>query len=107
MNFIAPSNIPSAMNMEDVKLATETDDMMQTIITLCRNGRWFEICKSDDPMMRELYKVREELIVTDDNIQLRGTNVVIPESTREQAAALVHEGHQEIVKTKELMRSKV
>ena len=89
------------MNIEDVKLVIETDDMMQMTITLCRNGRWFEICKSDDPMMREFYRVREELTVTDDNILPRGTNVVIPESLRDQSVALAHEGHQGIVKAKE------
>ena len=58
-------------------------------------------------MKREFYKVREELIVTDDNILLRRTNVVIPQSLRDQTVTLSHEGHHGIVKTKELIRSKV
>ena len=58
-------------------------------------------------MMREFYKVREELTVTDNNILLWGMNVVIPESLRDQAVLLVHEDHQRIVKTKEFIRSKV
>ena len=33
--------------------------------------------------------------------------MVIPESLRNQAAALAHEGHRGIVKTKELVRSKI
>ena len=67
---------------------------MQTIINLCRNGRPFQICKLDDPVMREFYKVREEWIITDDNILSQGTNVVIPESLRDETVALEHEGHQ-------------
>ena len=66
------------MNIDDVKPATEKEHMMQTIINICKNRRRFQICKSDDPMMREFYKVREELIVTDDSIILRGTTEVIP-----------------------------
>ena len=73
VNFIEPSNIPRAMKMEDVKRATYADDMMQSIITLCKNGRWLEIRKSGDPMMREFYNVRKQLTVTNDNILLRGT----------------------------------
>ena len=34
VNFIAPSSIPRAMKIEDVKQATEDDDMMQRVITL-------------------------------------------------------------------------
>ena len=107
VNFIAPSSIPRAMKIEDVKQATEDDDMMQRVITLCRNGRWFQIQKTDVAMLREYYNVRDELTVTDDNILLRGKNVVIPASLINQVVALAHEGHQGIVKTKELLRSKV
>ena len=107
VNFIAPSSIPRAMKIEDVKQATEDDDMMQRVITLCRNGRWFQIQKTDVAMLREYYNVRDELTVTDDNIILRGKNVVIPASLINQVVALAHEGHQGIVKSKELLRSKV
>ena len=106
-NFIAPSSIPRAMKIQDVKQATEDDDMMQRVITLCRNGRWFQIQKTDIAMLREYYNVRDELTVTNDNILLRGKNVVIPTSLINQVVALAHEGHQGIVKTKELLRSKV
>ena len=58
-------------------------------------------------MLREYYSVRDELTVTDDNILLHGKNVVIPASLINQVVALAHEGYQGIVKTKELLRSKV
>ena len=80
---------------------------MQSIIALCRNGRWLEIRKSGDPMMREFCNVRKELTVTNDNILLRETNVVIPAYLRNQVVALPHEGHQGIVNTKGLLRSKM
>ena len=93
VNFIAPSSIPRAMKIEDVKQATEDNDMMQGVITLCRNGRWFQIQKTDVVILREYYNVRDELTVTDDNILLRGKNVVIPASLINQVVALAHEGH--------------
>ena len=64
VNFIAPSSIPRAMKIEDVKQATEDDDMMQRVITRCRNGRWFQIQKTDVATLREYYNVRDELTVT-------------------------------------------
>ena len=51
VNFIAPSSIPRAMKIEDVKQATEDDDMMQRVIKLCRNGRWFLQIKKTDVAM--------------------------------------------------------
>ena len=63
VNFIAPSIIPRAMKIEDVKQVTEHDDMMQRVIALCRNGRWFHIQKTDVAMMREYYNVRDELLL--------------------------------------------
>ena len=61
----------------------------------------------DVARLREYYNVRDELSVADDNILLRGKNVVILASLIDQVVALAHEGHQGIFKTKELLRSKV
>ena len=88
------------MKIEDVKQATENDDMMQRVIALCRNGRWFQIHKTEVAMMREYYNVWDDLTVTDDNILLGGKNVVIPASLINRVVALAHEGHQGIVKKK-------
>ena len=45
--------------------------------------------------------------MTDDNILLHGTNVVMPELIRGLTEALAHEGHQGTVKRKELLRPKL
>ena len=77
---------------------------LQMATRMGRNGCWFQIQKTDVAMLMEYYNVRDELTVTDDNILLRGKNVVIPVSLINQVVALAHEGHQRIVKTKELLR---
>ena len=105
-NFIAASSIPRAMKIEYVNQATEYEDVMQRVITLCRNGRWFQIQQTDVAIMREYYNIRDELTITDDNTLLRGKNVVIPASLINQVVELA-QGHQGIVKTKELLTSKV
>ena len=58
-------------------------------------------------------KLKEELaIVKDENngerkILLRGTRLIIPKSLQAQIIALAHEGHQGVIKTKQLVREKV
>ena len=53
-------------------------------------------------------KVRVELTVNDEaSIILRGNRIVIPVTLRQQAMAIAHEGHQGIVKTKQLLREKI
>ena len=41
------------------------------------------------------------------NIILRGTRIVIPSGLRKRAMELAHEGHQGLVKTKQLIRETV
>ena len=43
----------------------------------------------------------------DANVILKGTRIVMPMKLRKQAIAIVHEGHQGIVKSKQLLREKI
>ena len=48
-----------------------------------------------------------ELSVTENGIMLREHRIVIPVTMRRKVVQIVHEGHQGLVKTKSLLRSKV
>ena len=96
--FIALSSIPRAI--EDVNQITDDGDRMVRVLALWRIASWFQIQKTDDAMAREYYNVRDEITITDDNILLRGKNVVIHSSLINQVVALAHEGRQSIFKTK-------
>ena len=51
---------------------------------------------------------KEELTVTtQENIILRGSHIIIPTALQERAVAIAHEGHQGLVKTKQLLCEKV
>ena len=53
-------------------------------------------------------KVAEELTVNDETtIVLKGSRIVVQEKLCEQAVSIAHEGHQWLVKTKQLLREKV
>ena len=51
--------------------------------------------------------VRNELSSVDGNIVLRGNQIVIPDALQKRVIELPHEGHQGLVKTRSLLRSKV
>lgn len=53
-------------------------------------------------------KVADELTVNDEStIVLKGSQIVVPEKLREKAVSIAHEGHQGLVKTKQLLRDVV
>ena len=58
--------------------------------------------------LRQFYKVRHDLTVNNEaNVILKGTRIVMPVKLRKRAIAIAHEGHQGIVKTKQLLREKI
>ena len=78
------------------------------MIQSVRSGKWDF---SGDVNVKELelfHKVRDEMTInSDSNIILRGTQIVIQSAVRKRAMELAHEGHQGLVKTKQLIREKV
>ena len=58
--------------------------------------------------LRLFSRVQEELTVNEaDDLILRGTHIVIPSALHQRTLALAYEGHQGIVKTKQLLREKI
>ena len=56
----------------------------------------------------KIFNVRHELSVAQDYyVLLRGCRIIIPYVLRHKAIQLVHEGHQGVVKTRSLVRSKI
>ena len=112
VNFLAIHATLKAMSLDDIKQATENDPILQKLVELIGNGDWTSFKKDDkfsDAERNELAlfsKIRDELTVTD-NLVLRGPRIVVPNSLRYQTIALAHQGHQGIVKTKQLLREKV
>ena len=81
---------------------------------MIQTNKWAEI--KDDSDLTEVNvvelklfgRVHDELIVSEvDDLILKGTHIVIPSELRQLALALAHEGHQGIIKTKQLLREKI
>ena len=106
VNFVVRHSLPRAITQDHVVEATYNDRTLSNVIQAISDGRWFEII-GEDPIAQSLYKLRSELSVSSEGILLRGTRIVMPVSLQKQCVTLAHAGHQGIVKTKSLLRSKV
>ena len=80
--------------------------MAETIHT----GKLQERITKDTPThipFRAYHKIKDELCTTPNrDVVLRGTRIVMPPSLMARAIKLAHEGHQGLVKSKKLLRTK-
>ena len=82
---------------------------------LTQNQKWHTLGKlpqqfedADITELKLFQRVKDDLTVNDQsNIILRGSRIVIPKALRDRAISIAHEGHQSLVKTKQLLREKV
>ena len=101
VHYIACNAIPKAMTHNQLKQATAQDDNLQHVCQSVISGNWPKT-KATDPY----FCVKDELTATE-SLLLRGSRIVIPTSLRLITLQLAHEGHQGIVRTKQLLREKV
>ena len=101
INAILTYAIPCAMSRNDIASATTDDHELQRVISRVQTGKWDEFDTAS-----AYYKVRHELALKD-GILLRGTRIVMPRGLRQRTLDLAHETHQGIVRTKQLLRTKV
>ena len=103
INMVVAQAIPKALTVKEVEAATASDKLLQTL------KQWLTTdTKRPFPVGLEGFKhVRDDLSCTKGGIVLRGNRIVIPASLQTRVVDLAHGGHQGIVKTKALIRSRV
>ena len=101
VSLLALSAVPKAMTISDIQKATDADKTMQSLRAAIRHNKW------DCDLVKPFRAIKDELIVAPQNIVLRGSRIVVPESLQQQAIDIAHETHQGLVKTKALLREKV
>lgn len=101
LNFVITTRIPEAMTLERIETASLADQTTCKVIEALQKSRW-----SSDSDLAPYHKIRNQLS-TNGKVLLKGTKIVLPHGLREEAFAIAHEGHQGVVKTKALMRTKV
>ncbi|KAK0144485.1 hypothetical protein N1851_017146 [Merluccius polli] len=110
INFVAQHATPKAMTLVEIKEETLKDPILQQISAHIRNNTWHKVTGDTQhaEILKKFRQISGELTVSlSDDIILRGTRIVIPASLEQRVLQLAHEGHQGIIKTKTLLRSKV
>jgi len=100
INYVCTNAVPTAMTVEEIQHETSADNTLQTTIQAIETNNW------SNPATSEYKQVSDELSVHK-GIILRGNQIVMPTSLRRRTIQLAHVGHQGIIKTKRLLRSKV
>ena len=99
-----------ALSREEIREATRKDTTLQEVMRLISTGQWDNLkpVEGVDPnTLRIFTNIRRELTSEDGNLVLRGSRIVVPDAVQKRVVELAHEGHQGLVKTRSLLRSKV
>ncbi|MES9880447.1 MAG: RNase H-like domain-containing protein [Sedimenticola sp.] len=102
INYVTENSVPKAMTLSEIETSSSKDNVLQNVVNSLKSNRW----STKTGEMGAYYKIRSELTVNN-NVVLRGTRLVIPESLRPRVLSLAHETHQGVVKTKQMLREKV
>ncbi|KAK3092457.1 hypothetical protein FSP39_003031 [Pinctada imbricata] len=108
INFVAEYAVPKTISLSDIAEASTNDANIQRAIRNLRSGKWHN--KTENKQKHSFHKVRNELSIANHDgkeFLLRGSRLVIPFSLQRKIVEIAHEGHQGIVKTKQLLREKV
>ncbi len=104
VNYILQDTVPKAMSEEEIRAGTARDTQLAKLAVFILDGN-FRACKQDDALQPYSCVFTELSVIQ--GIIMRGNRMVLPKSLQQKAIKLCHEGHMSIVKTKQLLRSKV
>lgn len=108
LNLIVSSSKPKALTIKQITDASNKDPVIQEVITRMLKAEWES--SANDPCIRSYFVNRDKLTIApteNGSILLFENRLVIPEHLQKTVVELAHEGHQGIVKTKQLLRDKV
>ena len=101
VNFIVENSMPAAIMLTEMANETRADAELQELSDFMRSGAPLPVS------LKQYAQVLSELSMAENGILMRGQRILVPKSLRSRVAELAHRGHQGIVKTKSLVRSRV
>ena len=112
VNFLSDHATPKAITLDEIKSATTADPVLQLAMSVIQTGQWkaavHRAKTANRKNLESLKHVSTELCVNSDrNLILQGTKLVIPSALQDWGLAIAHEGHQGVVRRKQLLREKV
>ena len=106
--FIA-RHVPKAMTLQEIACETANDSDLQTVIQNVKSGTWTNRY-GENGTLDTFSRCKNELTVymhENGDVLLNENKLVIPKSLQRKVISIAHEGHQGIVRTKQLLREKV
>ena len=100
VNMVVMNAMPEAVTLEEMVSETLKDQEMENLKSHIQGDGKVKI-----PV--EFANVADELSCPENGLILRNTLIIVPKKLRSRIVALAHAGHQGVVKTKSLMRSKI
>ena len=101
VQYLVRNATPKAISLTSIQEATNQDPDLQILCACIAENHWVK-----NNSTRAYYGIRHELTVVN-GVILRGSRILMPQSLRETTLQLAHQGHQGVVKTKQLLREKV
>ena len=113
LNYVSANAVPKTMTLDEIKAATRDDEALSLCMKAIKSREWEKVIKEARnseiaEILKSLKVVKDELTVNaSSDLILRNNRIVVPTSLRERIVEIAHEGHQGVVKTKQLLRGKV
>lgn len=99
VNFIITNTEPKTMTIDDIKLATKSDPVLQKVSQHIQNNDW--PTSFAHPEIQPYCFVKNELnLSADGDVIVRGARIVIKKALHRRVVEIAHEGHQGIAKTR-------
>ena len=101
INYVTINAVPKTLTLEEIASATKADPILQQV-QCCLNGAGWP----DVPDLEPYKRVKDELCARN-GVILRGSRIVMRSTLWYVAFSNAHEGHQGILRTKQMVREKV
>ena len=104
VRLVLQEYVPKGLTIDEIKAATKEDDTFKKLVQHIQDriGKFL----GKNPQLESYYRVLPELSAIDDVI-IRGISIVIRTKLQSRVIDICHEGHLGIVKSKQLLRSKI
>ena len=101
INYVTVNAVPKALTLKQIACATETDPILQQVQRCLGGSEW-----PDTPELNPYKRFKDELCMRN-GIVLRRSRIVMPRILWQATLSNAHEGHQGIVRTKQMVRENV
>ena len=103
VHWVVEGDVPAPLSLEDIQRETRKDCTLSKVYEHLQQGTDF---RKTDTDLQPYRGIADELSIAH-GVIIRGQRIVLPKSLHKKVIRTAHEGHQGLVKTKQLLRSRV